>query len=657
MDKKLSTDNIADLDIISNKLLLFDVNDKDLPEPKENFIQHKIDGKNLSQIKWSKLNSLFDQIIQEYNTLYYELRIYNAENEEENVSKILTKIKELAETLKCTCEIIKTKQGIFGLFFEFLIKPKENFDILLKKNTDNSTNFNNQKTKLIKAEVKFGVFGDESSGKSTTLSVLVNQTLDDGKGSMRVKNFRFQHEIQSGKTLSISHLMIGIDKNNNRVQYNNINEFFSNSDKIINLYDMGGSEKAMKNTLSLISPDYIDYSLLFVDAKNGPSENTKILYSLNQSVHIPVICIVTMADLFENNNKIAEFSDKLLKYLSSINSNIKPIFINKSSDILEYLSALNSHSYLGTSENILPIINISNVNGHNIPLLFELLTKLQNTLVRTIPLVNNYSKLNSPSTDMNVTKSKSDPTLSSTFNFIMSPQNQFDIHEHFQVDNLTIIGGIVSKGKIQKGQTYYFGPNKLGNFRKVQVQSIHCKKQEVDTIYEGQYSSLSLIGTNYDPSSVTKGMVLLDLNTAPKAVRKFKAELWWIGEENIKEIKYKIEPVVIINHIRQCCKIVYEEKVCKDFVTEEETTSEGEFSKSNSIYSCSVDDDFGSGWKRKKRKFKATGKEKTFFISRGEKIELVFEFKNSPEYIKEGANIIINDNSFKAFGIVTGALG
>ena len=46
-------------------------------------------------------------------------------------------------------------------------------------------------------------------------------------------------------------------------------------------------------------------------------------------------------------------------------------------------------------------------------------------------------------------------------------------------------------------------------------------------------------------------------------------------------------------------------------------------------------------------------KENTFWLSRDEKVELVFEFKNFPKYINEGQNIIINDNTFKAFGIIT----
>ena len=116
----------------------------------------------------------------------------------------------------------------------------------------------------------------------------------------------------------------------------------------------------------------------------------------------------------------------------------------------------------------------------------------------------------------------------------------------------------------------------------------------------------------------------------------------------MKEVKYKSEPVVIINHIRQTCKIK-KEKSNVDVSVEEGTNSELTKSTSRLTDIDEMDDGF-----RKKRRVKL-GKEKddVFFISKHDKIELMFEFKNTPEYITEGSNVIINDSNIKAFGIVT----
>ena len=624
------------LSSLENQFLLFNMADKDQPESLgDNFIQHKIDSKNLSQIKWSKLQELLQECILHYSSCHYELRIYNITNGDESIPEILSKIKKISETLKCSCDIIKTKQGIFGVFFEFLLQSQ---DI-------NNKNKNESNTKNIFQEIKIGTFGEESSGKSTTTSVLINNELDDGKGLMSKKNYKSQHEILCGKSLYISHLILGLDNKNQPINETNLDELIKKSSKFINIYDMGGSDKAMKNTLSLISPDYIDYSLLFIDYKQGATENTKKLFSLNNSVHIPMICIITMIDLIKDQNEkeLLDFIEKNIKYLSTVNPNLKTLFIRNTSDVFDYISKLNNNGI----ENYLPIICISNINGNNIELLKYLITLLPTSASRTIPLISNSFENND-------------------FNLISSPINQFDVQEHFIVDGKTILGGVVSKGIIKKNETYYFGPNKLGNFKFVTVESIHCKKQEVDIIYEGQFSSLSLTGKNYDPNEVSKGMCLIGTNTTfvPRAVRKFKAEVWWIGEEQMKEIKYKCEPVIIINHIRETCKIInmkqnknlIDSKTC---FTENGSSSEftSEFSmtsKTGSFIASSVElEDDNNHFSKKKRKMKTNLKEETFWLSRDEKMELIFEFKNFPKYINEGETIIINDNTFKAFGIIT----
>lgn len=624
------------LNALENQFLLFNMADKDQPESLgDNFIQHKIDSKNLSQIKWSKLQELLQECILHYSSCHYELRIYNITNGDESVQEILTKIKKISETLKCSCDIIKTKQGIFGIFFEFLLQSQDKSNKI--KNESN--------TKNIFQEIKIGTFGEESSGKSTTTSVLINNELDDGKGLMSKKNYKSQHEILCGKSLYISHLILGLDNKNQPINESNLDELIKKSSKFINIYDMGGSDKAMKNTLSLISPDYIDYSLLFIDYKQGATENTKKLFSLNNSVHIPMICIITMIDLIKDQNEreLLDFIEKNIKCLSAVNPNLKSLLIRNTSDIFDYISKLNNNGI----ENYLPIICISNINGNNIELLKYLITLLPTSASRTIPLITNSFENND-------------------FNLISSPINQFDVQEHFIVDGKTILGGVVSKGIIKKNETYYFGPNKLGNFKFVTVESIHCKKQEVDIIYEGQFSSLSLTGKNYDPNEVSKGMCLIGTDTTfvPRAVRKFKAEVWWIGEEQVKEIKYKCEPVIIINHIRETCKIInmnQNKKIIdsKSCFTENGSSSEftSEFSmtsKTGSFIASSVElEDENNHFSKKKRKMKTNLKEETFWLSRDEKMELIFEFKNFPKYINEGETIIINDNTFKAFGIIT----
>ena len=60
-------------------------------------------------------------------------------------------------------------------------------------------------------DLKLAVLGNVDAGKSTLLGVLTHGELDNGHGRSRLNLFRHLHEIQSGRTSSISHEIIGFN--------------------------------------------------------------------------------------------------------------------------------------------------------------------------------------------------------------------------------------------------------------------------------------------------------------------------------------------------------------------------------------------------------------------------------------------------------------
>jgi len=60
-------------------------------------------------------------------------------------------------------------------------------------------------------EVRVAVMGSADAGKSTLLGVLTQGELDNGRGRARLNMFRHLHEVQSGRTSSISHEILGFD--------------------------------------------------------------------------------------------------------------------------------------------------------------------------------------------------------------------------------------------------------------------------------------------------------------------------------------------------------------------------------------------------------------------------------------------------------------
>ncbi len=60
-------------------------------------------------------------------------------------------------------------------------------------------------------DLRLAVLGNVDAGKSTLLGVLTQGELDNGRGRARLNLFRHLHEIQSGRTSSISHEILGFN--------------------------------------------------------------------------------------------------------------------------------------------------------------------------------------------------------------------------------------------------------------------------------------------------------------------------------------------------------------------------------------------------------------------------------------------------------------
>jgi GTPase len=99
-------------------------------------------------------------------------------------------------------------------------------EVLVRKIPDDQNNI----------EVRVAVLGNADAGKSTLLGVLTQGSLDNGRGRARLNMFRHLHEIQSGRTSSISHEILGFNSNVGnirRIVKFNVNVFFRDNQSII----------------------------------------------------------------------------------------------------------------------------------------------------------------------------------------------------------------------------------------------------------------------------------------------------------------------------------------------------------------------------------------------------------------------------------------
>lgn len=124
--------------------------------------------------------------------------------------------------------------------------------------------------------LRVSVLGPMEAGKSTLLGVLTQGEMDNGRGRARLNLFRHLHEIQSGRTSSISHEILGFDAKGEVVNYSTCissEEICEASSKIITFIDLAGHQKYMKTTIFGLTAHCPDMSMLVIGANSGVGES------------------------------------------------------------------------------------------------------------------------------------------------------------------------------------------------------------------------------------------------------------------------------------------------------------------------------------------------------------------------------------------------
>ena len=96
----------------------------------------------------------------------------------------------------------------------------------------------------MKPEIRIATIGNVDSAKSTTISVLANKILDNGRGEARKLILKHPHESNTGRTSSITQHFIETDQS------------------IIGFVDLAGHEKYLKTTMTGLNGCFIDYCII-----------------------------------------------------------------------------------------------------------------------------------------------------------------------------------------------------------------------------------------------------------------------------------------------------------------------------------------------------------------------------------------------------------
>jgi GTPase len=348
---------------------------------------------------------------------------------------------------------------------------------------------------------------------SSTLGSLTTCKLDDGRGLSRASVFNFVHELKSGRTSSIAHVIMGYDKEGNIINNEKLSwtDITKKSSKIINFYDLAGHEKYFRTTILGITSSHPDFCFIIIAANDGITRMTKEHIFLCVTMGIPFAIIVSKIDICNDRKNV------LVDTMASINRMLKfpgirrlPLNVKNKEDII--LAAKNIYN-----ESVVPIFKTSNITGYGL----DNIRFFLNIINKRNP--KNYNN---------------DPV-------------EYHIDNTFNVYGFGfVLGGQLIKGTIRVGDKLFVGPIH-GEYESITVRSIHSKKTPLQEVNSGAYVCIGI----KKKIPVRKGNVVVSAIEDKLLVKKFKAKIT-VLKSHSTTIKTGYEPIMCTSCIRETVKIL-----------------------------------------------------------------------------------------------------
>ncbi|KAK7140765.1 hypothetical protein R3I94_013142 [Phoxinus phoxinus] len=339
-------------------------------------------------------------------------------------------------------------------------------------------------------DLRVAVLGNVDSGKSTLLGVLTQGELDNGRGRARLNLFRHLHEIQTGRTSSISIEILGFDSKGVVVNYSEsrtAEEICESASKMITFIDLAGHHKYLKTTIFGLTSYCPDFAMLVVSANTGIAGTTREHLGLAMALKVPIFIVVSKVDLCAKGT-VERTVRQLERILKQPGCNKVPMLVSSTDD------AVTAAQKFAQSPSITPIFTLSSVSGESLDVLkvfFNILPPLSN--------------------------SKEQEEL-------MQQLTEFQIDEIYTVPDVgTVVGGTLYSGICREGEPLVVGPTDDGEFRELTVLSIQRNRSGCRVLRAGQAATLAL--GEFDRSLLRKGMVMVSPEMNPDICWRFEAEI------------------------------------------------------------------------------------------------------------------------------------
>ena len=322
-------------------------------------------------------------------------------------------------------------------------------------------------------DLRIAVLGNVDGGKSTLVGVLTTgesgePLLDNGRGSARTTVHKHKHEIESGRTSSISHQILGYDNEGKNVNYDypvpdfGPGDIALTSQMVLRFFDLGGHEKYLKTALFGMTALFPDYAMICVCAVSGISWVTREHLAIALALGVPPFLVLTKADLVSEDrlesiaNEIKQLAMAAFKSAGMEYTRDTFATIIHDEDKANVFARINNSFKL-------PIFVVSSVTGQGLKVLHAFLRHLKPTsLTRSVPIMDTM-------------------------------MTQYQIDAIFEVYGVgTVLSGTLLSGKIRIGDTLLIGPDEIGKFRHVRVKEIQRAQVEVDAVSPGQHATIAI---------------------------------------------------------------------------------------------------------------------------------------------------------------------
>ncbi|XP_005099040.1 GTP-binding protein 2 [Aplysia californica] len=452
------------------------------PEEEEGNIEYKLKLVNPSEFRVEHLVTQMKWRLEEgHGEAIYEIGVedsgFLAGLSDEELDASLSTLRKMADRLGASLEILREKVIEDDIDSSITRRALE---VLVRKVPDDQQFI----------DLKLAVLGNVDVGKSTLLGVLTQGELDNGRGRARLNLFRHLHEIQSGRTSSISYEILGFDGSGQVVNYSacrSVEEICEKSSKLITLIDLAGHHKYLKTTIFGLTGNCPDFAMLVVSANNGIVGTTKEHLGYALALDVPVFVVVTKVDMCRLA-VLERTLSQLEQILKSPGVKRVPIRIKNPDDAITAASNLESRQ-------ITPIFTVSCVTGKDLDLVKQFLNIL--------PPVTPHCEREKLAQDM----------------------TEFQIDELFSIPDVgTVAGGIIQRGSIREGDQLMLGPSDDGSYRKVKVKTVHRNRLPCRLIQAGQAACVAL--QDIEREAVRKGMVLVSPQSPLYSCLRFEADVY-----------------------------------------------------------------------------------------------------------------------------------